>query len=100
MDENLTYLKNKINNKNPNADARKKQIDQWLDKDLIAEKYGTISADYFNNIEESCYQALKNYNIQSANFDIVLFHAKNGFYSNIEYDEDLGWSNFTKVKLK
>jgi len=100
MDDKLVYLKNKINNKNPQVDIRKKQIDEWLEKELIAEKYGTVSADYFNNVEENCYKALKNYHINSSNFHCILFRAKNGFYSPIEYENDLGWGYFAKGKLE
>lgn len=99
MDDKLVYLKNKLNNKNPQVDIRKKQIDEWLEKDLIAEKYGTVSADYFNNVEENCYKALKYYNISTTQFHCILFRAKNGFYSPIEYENDLGWGNFAKGNL-
>lgn len=99
MDDKLSYLKNKINNKNPNQAVRKKEIDDLLNKELIAEKYGTVSADYFNNIEECCYKALKNYNVKFLDCDVILYRAKNGFYSPIEYSEDLGWSYYVTGKV-
>jgi thioesterase domain-containing protein len=99
MDENLAYLKNKIANPSHRENLLKEQMNDWLNKDFIAEKYGLASADYFNNIEESCYNALKEFKIKEYVGDVLLVRAKNGFYSSIEYDNDLGWGYFVKGKV-
>ncbi len=99
MEQNLAYLKNKISSPSHKEDLIKAQMDEWLNKEFIAEKFGLASADYFNNIEESCYRALKDYKLKIYNGSVTVYRAKNGFFSPIEYDEDLGWSHFVKGKV-
>ncbi|MEO8150318.1 MAG: amino acid adenylation domain-containing protein [Bacteroidia bacterium] len=99
MDQKLAYLKNKIANPSHKENLLKEQMDEWLNKEFIAEKYGLASAAYFNNIEESCYKALKDYKLKEYDGEVLLLRAKNGFFSDIEYDEALGWGYFVKGKV-
>lgn len=91
--DRLNYLKNKFGNKA--IQQERKMLDEMLRKQILEDEYGTESASYFNEVEEACYIAMKNYKIEPFDGKVVLFRALNGFYS-IEYDRDLGWNFFAK----
>lgn len=77
---------------------RNNDIESWLEKHKMAEMIGDESAAYFRRIEEACHDALMSYKIHDFDGDILLIRAKEGYYNN-EFDEDLGWSHYTKGKV-
>ncbi|MBK8847624.1 MAG: amino acid adenylation domain-containing protein [Bacteroidetes bacterium] len=95
LSDNISYLKNKMILQ---PDERK-ELDELLDKNEIQEKFGADSASYFNELEDACYIALKNYKLQPYEGKVVLFRAIDGFYG-IDYDQDLGWGKYAQGGCK
>lgn len=95
LSDNISYLKNKMILQ---PDERK-ELDELLDKSEMQEKFGADSASYFNELEDACYIALKNYKLQPYAGKVILFRAIDGFYG-IDYDQDLGWGNYAQGGCK